>query len=460
MKALSTYLVCHCGFEPDLSLTFDPEHYFEMSRPDAERALNIYKTFGKLTDQVVQYLSLARQYETSTRLEVPKLKHAPTTLTASLEEYLNDPDFEINRRHYLAQQEAKRTGKPVPTATGPAKSTSTTTERPGKPDSSFPPATTKPAQPPTKGPAPDLIDFFESIEQNQQPMAQPSYPPQAQQQQQFQQGFAPNAQYTQFQNAPQPTGYNPFFQSPVGQQPQGIPQQGHALPQQQQPQQLQPDFTGAGFGGYTAQPQQSQQFQFPASLSTIPQNGMANFQNPTQFQPPTQQLQPQQASTNPFRQSMMPTGASSPPVASPQSRQGTNPFTKQQTGAVQGAFGQDNSTSFSSQQPQTQQQELQNHSAFFGSQSPPPQNGSSQFSPTAPIQPQRTGTNPFAKNRSPPPAAPLTANVTGSTNPFRQSAFVDQQTGQGWQHSNQGTFSGFNVNNVDTMPVFPRPGAS
>ena len=31
------------------------EHYFEMSRPDAERALLIYKTFGKQTDQVVQY---------------------------------------------------------------------------------------------------------------------------------------------------------------------------------------------------------------------------------------------------------------------------------------------------------------------------------------------------------------------------------------------------------------------
>lgn len=422
------------------------EHYFEMSRPDAERALNIYKTFAKLTDQVVQYLSLARQYETSTRLEVPKLKHAPTTLTASLDEYLNDSDFEINRRQYLAQQESKRTGKPIPTP-ALAKAASTATEKPVKADSSFPIPTNKQARPISKGPAPDLIDFFESIEQNQQPMAQPPYP----QQQQFQQGLAPNPQYTQFQTAPQATGYNPFLQSPMGQAPQAPPQQ---------PQQLQPDFAGTGFGGYTAQPQQPQQtpaFQFPTSLSTIHQNGVSDFQSQPQVQSPVQQIQPQQ--TNPFRQSMMPTGASPPPVNSPQGRQGTNPFSKQPTGASQGGFEQNNSSAFGLQQPQSQQQELQSNSPFFASSPPPAQNGAPQFSSAAPLQQQRTGTNPFAKNRSPPPAAPLVANVTGSTNPFRQSAFVNQQTGQGWQHSTQGTFSGFDMNNVSTTPVFPRPGA-
>ena len=423
------------------------EHYFEMSRPDAERALNIYKTFAKLTDQVVQYLGLARQYETSTRLEVPKLKHAPTTLTASLEEYLNDSDFEINRRQYLAQQESKRTGKPIPTP-APAKAASTASEKPVTADPPFPAPPNKQARPISKGAAPDLIDFFESIEQNQQPMAQPSHP----QQQQFQQGFAPNPQYTQFQNAPQATGYNPFLQSPMGQGPQAPPQQ---------PQQLQPDFTGAGFGGYTAQPQQPQlthTFQFSTSSSTIPQNGVSHFQSQPQVQSPVQQIQPQQ--TNPFRQSMMPTGASPPPVISPQSRQGTNPFSKQPTGASQGGFEQSNSSAFGPQQPQTQQQELHPTSPFFASSPPPAQNGAPQFSAPAPLQQQRTGTNPFAKTRSPPPATALVANVTGSTNPFRQSAFVNQQTGQGWQHSAQGTFSGYDMDNVNTTPVFPRPGAN
>ncbi|KAG7150622.1 hypothetical protein HYQ46_000434 [Verticillium longisporum] len=55
-----------------------------------------------------------------------------------------------------------------------------------------------------------------------------------------------------------------------------------------------------------------------------------------------------------------------------------------------------------------------------------------------------TGTNPFAKNfgGSPQPqrpvtsAGPLAPQHTG-TNPFRQGAFVNHQTGLGWQHSQQ-----------------------
>lgn len=408
-----------------------------MSRPDAERALNIYKTFAKQTDQVVQYLSMARQYESSTRLEVPKLKHAPTTLTASLEEYLNDTDFETNRRQYLAQQESKRTGKPVQAVSRPAASS-----QPAKPGNT----TTSAAPPPVqaKGPAPDLIDFFESIEQNQQPMAQ-SVPQQTQQA--FNTGFYPNQQVQQFQQQPQATGYNPFLQQQAQQQPQ---------------QSLQPNFTGAGFGGYGPQPSQntqpSQPYQFQ-SLSSIPQNGVADFQQQQQpqytaSQPPlqTQQLQPQHTSTNPFRQSMMPTGGiQSPtsPISAP-ARQSTNPFAK--SNPVSSPV----SPMQASDMPQ--QHQFVQDTGFFqqSTASPPPQQ---QQSP-ATLQPQRTGTNPFAKSLSPPPASPLVANVTG-TNPFRQSQFVNQSTGMGWQHStNQGTFGGFDVNNVQTQPIFPRPGTN
>lgn len=77
-----------------------------------------------------------------------------------------------------------------------------------------------------------------------------------------------------------------------------------------------------------------------------------------------------------------------------------------------------------------------------------------------PLQSQATGTNPFAKNRAPAAVAnPIAVNITGSTNPFRQSQFVSQATGTGWQHTNQGTFAGFDMNTVNTTPVFPRPGA-
>ena len=83
------------------------EHYFELSKPDATRALAVYRTFVKQTEAVVQYLSLARAHEHSTRLEIPRIKHAPTSLAASLEEYLADKDFEINRRQYIAEKEER-----------------------------------------------------------------------------------------------------------------------------------------------------------------------------------------------------------------------------------------------------------------------------------------------------------------------------------------------------------------
>ena len=424
-----------------------------MSRPDAERALNIYKTFGAQTAQVVQYLSVARQYESSTRLEVPKLKHAPTTLTSSLEDYLNDADFEMNRRQYLAQQEAKRTGKPVVSVKAPTPSDRPAEVRQAAASASQPPSSQ------TKGPAPDLMDFFESIEQNQQPMAQfnnntQPQPDYQQQQQQFlllQQQQQQQQQLQLQQQVPQQTGFNPFLQQ------QNTFQTG-ALPQSQPPP-LQTDFTGAGFGGYGPQPQQQQPpplpFQFSSSLSPIPQNGVADFPSHALSSGPPAQLQPQPTSTNPFRQSMMPVGPSPTAMAGPTlDRSSTNPFAKHNTGPLAAnspasILGYDQST-FSPVSPMAPNQPT------FLTQDPSQGNAFGQ-APT--LQPQRTGTNPFAKNRPATAGGAITTNVTGSTNPFRQSAFVNQQTGQGWQHGNQGTFSGFDINSVGTTPVFPRPGA-
>ncbi|KAK3702434.1 hypothetical protein LTR37_014900 [Vermiconidia calcicola] len=404
--------------------------YFEMSRPDAERAVKIYKKFCTQTDLVVQYLGVARQYEHATRLEIPKIKHAPTSLAKSLQEYLDDKDFEINRRQYLAEQEGKRTGKPVQKQeqpkSQPATSSAATSSKAAEPAA--------PSQP-AKGPAPDLIDFFESIEQNQQPMAQsvPQFQQQqtgyqAQQQQPF--GFQQAPQQTGFQqdqqsgmNGFQPNGTNPFHQM---QQQQQQPQQQP----QQPPQPIQTQFTGAGFGGYGPQPQQ----QFDAG-NAFPQE-LQTYSSPVQMQSPAEMQQPQQ--TNPFRQSSMPTGAATAAFNQTgnqplQRAQSTNPFARNAgTPPVpQNAFAQQ---AFSPQQTQQQPQ---------------------------PIQAQPTGTNPFARNITPsqqPAPLPnaLQVQPTGSTNPFRQSAFVNQQTGSGWQNTQQPTMGGFE--GLDTIPVFPRPG--
>lgn len=416
-------------------------HFFEMSRPDAERAINIYRTFAKQTDQVVQFLGTARTYEFATKLEVPKVKHAPTGLATSLQDYLDDKDFEVNRRQYLAQQEAKKTGRPFDSK---AKATSSSQPKPAEaPKSASQPV---PASQPAKGPAPDLIDFFDSIEQNQQPMVQNNAQFQHPQQngfgtQPFQQ-IAPQQYQQQTGFAAGQSSTNPFVH-----QQQSLPQQ-ITQQQQQPPQQLQPQFTGAGFGGYGPQPQQS--FVGEQLFTSEPQQQFVSSPVESQSQPQAfGQIQPQ--STNPFRQSTMPTGAGSIGAGSvgtlssisenqPQ-RQSTNPFarnTPQQTGG-----------------PQMPQQDQQTQQFSPQQQSP------------APLQPMMTGTNPFARNitpqqqQSPPPAAMLQPNPTGSTNPFRQSAFVNQQTGQGWQSApQQATLGGMNTGNIDTMPIFPRPGQS
>ena len=454
------------------------EHYFEMSKYDAERALAIYKTFTKQTNLVVEFLGTARQYENATRLEIPKLKHAPTSLTSSLEEYLKDPDFEINRRQYLAQQDAKKGKKnTINGKSEPLDDFSKLSLNKGGASKAISDPKPTPQQAPAiaevKGPAPDLIDFFGSIEQNQQPMA-------AAPQQQMP-SFQTGPQYQGQQAVPQQTGVSVPQQSFLpsnGQQPQPLNSAsfGTANPfgQAQTQTSVQQNFNGTGFGGYNQQPFAQQDL-----FSSAPQNNALQFSHPQQqfntgessFGPPQrsfttpQSFAPQQTgSSNPFRQSVMPqaTGASSssyqnaPPIASPLQHQSTNPFAR---GISNQATGQTQSSPFVSQPPahgspftspaaQLQQQ----YTSFTSPTASHPQQ--QQPSPNNPLTPHRTGTNPFARTISPPSASPLVPSQTG-TNPFRQSVFANQQTGQGWQ-SSQGTMGGFEQ--LDTVPVFPRPG--
>ncbi|KAH7034684.1 ENTH domain-containing protein [Microdochium trichocladiopsis] len=417
--------------------------FFEMSKPDAERAMGIYRNFTKQTDFVVQYLSIARQWEHHTRVEVPKLKHAPVNLGRQLEEYLNDADFEIHRRQYIAEQSAKRAGgassKSGGTSSTPNAAAAKLFGSGGTNGTSAAPASSSKPSAPAKGPEPDLIDFFESIEQNQTPMALQSSP---EQQQQFQQmhamptgnpygGFQVPQQGQMPPNgfAPQQTGFqanNPFPAQPTGQ----FQQQG----------------TGAGvYQGFQSQPG------FAAgALSSIPQDSVASFQQtPGMLAPMQTGLQPGQQITNPFRASMLmanPTGMQGPVQTQqmPLQRQNTNPFARSSP---------QNAMPFNNPPPA--------NSSPFQSQVPtgtPP--------PAAPLQPTKTGTNPFAKNfggagaaagqqQRPQTSAGLVPQPTGSTNPFRQGAFVNHQTGLGWQHNQQPIGGG--LDQLETVPVFPRP---
>lgn len=406
-------------------------HFFEMSKSDAERAMDIYRRFTSQTDFVVGYLGTARTYEHQTRVEVPKLKHAPVNLGKQLEDYLADPDFEINRRQYLAEQDAKKfkKGGLKSSETAPnnnfASRTADTTGGSSAFGSSSATKSVKP-NPSTlaKGPDPDLIDFFDSIEQNQQPLAtqqQSNVPPftgvqqfqqQGQETQSFQQNGFGQPQVTGYQDPGQAQQQQQQYNTGFGQQPSQI----------QQP--LQTNFTGAGFGGYSPQPQAYQ-----TSLPSISQQPTAG-----QGLQPFQTGQPQ--TTNPFRASMMmqsaQTGQSAVPtmptgqIASPIQVQNTNPFAKSTSPPLQPQYGQ--------QFPQS-------------------------TGPVAsPLQPAPTGTNPFARTGNIPSQASggLMPQPTGSTNPFRQSQFVNTATGQPWQQQQQTPIGG-GLDNMETIPVFPRP---
>ena len=459
-----------------------------MSRYDAERALTIYKTFTKQTNQVVEYLSTARMYEHATRLEIPKLKHAPTSLAGSLEEYLNDKDFEVNRRQYLTQLDAKKNKKSISNGTSqPSKASTAAKAEASKPTNTQPAATN--LEP--KGPAPDLIDFFDSIEQNQQPMAFGAT--------QQNSGFQAGTQYQQQQFPPQQNEFmnqqfppqqqvggplngsasstNPFGQLLSEQQPlqSFAPQQQQQQPPQnsafnanqngigsRQPFDGSQPHSNAFPNGFAGQSQPQQQ-------PTFPQQNTGQLQQQPQQQQPfvVQQQSTGQQSTNPFRQSMFPqtTGAASSPFSSAPPT--SNPLSYQSTSS---SFPNPNPTPTSYQPTSSSLQDGNNNSfnpislarsptnpfarnTTSPFTSPPPQPHQQQ---PQPLQPQRTGTNPFARNNASPPstaAQPLVPQQTGSTNPFRQSTFPPQN----WLQPSGTTLGGAPVESVPTIPVFPRP---
>jgi len=431
------------------------EHYFEMSRYDAERALRIYKVFTTQTAEVVEFLQAARRVEVSTRLQIPNIKHAPTSLTSSLEEYLNDPDFDVNRRQYLAQKEGKENGgatsqsaagKSSPTQNGPAPAQNGPT--PAQPGNTQTAAAPKE----TPGIAPDLIDFFESIETEQTPMF-------ADQQMSVQQ----QQQVAQMTGAPQMM--NPYGQQIYGAQPQmpqmptqqtgGFPM-GYQQPNinpfpQQQPgpaQPVQQHFTGTGFGGYTPQDQHMpvvpsipQQFmpQKPIA-SEVPAPMVQQQPQPFQSPPPPAGLQVPSLTghaTNPFRHSMMATGTgggpqnfgSSPPPSIPGQQKSTNPFARSVSNA-----------------------------------SPSPLTASTAGGAAIGRSATTAATNPFARaaaaSASPQPTGGSGLSVPGGTNPFRASMLAQQQQAQ-QQAQMQGNFSGQSgtmggLETLETVPIFPR----
>lgn len=365
-------------------------HFFELSNVDATRAVKLYELFVKQTGKVIDFLQGVQDSGQYPPRSIPMIKEANSKIIGQLKAHVKDPDFDNIRRQHL-------TGKSPARATQAGRQNTTSNQKQAEP---------------VKAPAPDLIDFFESIEQtNQQP--QPFVQPQTQPQPPQLDAFSQPPQMM-FQATGQPMAYMQPQQTgfPNFQQPQQISTNPWLQPAAQQlPQQMQPQITGMPL-------QATDQFMQTNGFGSYQQGGqpMNLQQQPAQLLAPQVTGQPQ--STNPFRQSMMMTG-----------------------------------------QPLSAGSQLASVSNFAASGITLPDSTQNTL---APLQTQRTGTNPFARS-APPSAAPvrspsmLQPMVTGSTNPFRQSQFINQQTGRGWQNSGQqGTMGGFEQ--LQTVPVFPRPG--
>lgn len=369
------------------------EHYFEMSKPDAERALKIYKKFVEQTDGVIVFMSLARSLESVTRLTIPNLQHAPTSLGDSLEEYVRDPDFEQNRTQFLASRGNKgangsSTSKPAKSSTTQA-STQLKSALKQNSDSSNPFGPPQlPLQVQSAGNS-DLIDFFGSLEQPQQQLV-----PQVQQQN----------PYLAAQMAPaQMTG---GYQQPIQQPFMPVQSTGYNPYQQQQPQMQQPQMQQ--FTGQAQQMQPNNGFQSHAQPQQV-QNEFALLSQPQQ-----NTLQAQTTGANPFRKSMMPvmTGSLTSPYTSNSAgaagvsqlsmqRTGGNPFSKP---LQQGWTGQQQTMPSTAipMQPQSTGNPFSKPSggmAYGQSQQQPAYMQQQMMSSsTGSIMPQQTGSNPFRKS--------------------------------------------------------------
>lgn len=189
------------------------EHYFEMSRPNAERALELYKRFCFQTEQVLAFLNLTRRRCYQLRSSIPQLKHAPLELADALEEYLHNPDVDKNTKKNVQSKNESEIGGDKSAETEPRSHTEPTAPDASKKAEASAPNSSKKA----------LDDFFEALET--QPSNTPfnaAYSSFAGFSQPDWTGFGIGGQPTGFPfMQPQPAGFNPF--SPQITVPSGAP---------------------------------------------------------------------------------------------------------------------------------------------------------------------------------------------------------------------------------------------
>ncbi|KAI0272318.1 ANTH domain-containing protein [Gloeopeniophorella convolvens] len=362
------------------------EHYFEMSHPDAEQALAIYRHFCKQAEYVVEYLGVAKKLQNLLNVPIPNLKHAPVSLVGALEEYINDPNFEQNRIEYKANKDAAdkglRNGRSTPKKT--EKDSSTTAAAAGAEAGG-----SSSQEAPKAEAAKALTDFFSAIEEEQTTMFNPQTGSPTSNY------FQQQATYNPFSAAGVPgASTNPFPQIQVQPQPTGFLQpQFTAVPGIQQPTNPFPGFQAQPTG--FLQPQATGANPFRPNPLAPQATGFSPFGQPNPLQPAPTGTNPQpipRPNGNPFNN-----------AGNPNTFPSTNPFPSQSRSVSQ-PF-----SSAPSNQP--------NFTGFPTAAAPAP---TSAFN-TAPsfTTPARPASTPLAPPKhSSPTLQPLRPHQTGSRNPF------------------------------------------
>ncbi|CEP20084.1 hypothetical protein [Parasitella parasitica] len=282
------------------------EHYFTMDKQDARTSLEIYKKFAKQTEDTSAFLDRARRLQSDLNMTIPTVKHAPLSLAAALQEYLDDANINTSNVKPTCPEQSSNIHE------------DTATTQSNNPHNSIM-INSQLAQPK------ELIDFFTSLENETVTIYNNN--PVDQQQQQHQQSPP--------MIAPQPTGHNPFRTNTVSDAFMAPPQQS-----------IQSTLTT------------SNQQVNPFRASTMPQMSassptpyfIGSFNNTLALQPPLPAPQPQQSlSSNPFTLS---TPQQQPVimVATPVPMNNSNPF--------------HSTAANKQQQPQQQQQPWCNNSIF------------------------------------------------------------------------------------------------
>jgi hypothetical protein len=84
------------------------EQFFDLSQPEARRALETYRKFAEVTEQVGDFFSKVKRLEQGLGVSVPELKQPPASLAKTLYDYVSAPDFAQQQRSRQADSAAPK----------------------------------------------------------------------------------------------------------------------------------------------------------------------------------------------------------------------------------------------------------------------------------------------------------------------------------------------------------------